>query len=380
MPEHQKFFSADLLTDHAAALTAAADIAMTQSLAVKPGERVLIVTNPDSEVAAISMALYNAAAKHGAEPLLLFQPVKTQLDFADQAVIAAIGSKPDIVISMSREKMGKDARAQQKPYRAGGKSYDSLFHYLRVGKKALRSFWSPRITRSQFAALVPLDYEQLRDDCRRLCTLLDGSASVHVCAPGGTDIVLGCRGRLATADDGDFSAAGSGGNLPAGEVFFSPELGSSTGHIVFDGSIATHEGVIVPRRPVSAEVRGGFVTGIGGGREADALRRSVEEAARRARDMEAAGRLPAGQGEIYARNAFNLGELGIGLNRKAAMVGSILVDEKVYGTCHIAIGANYDEDAPALIHLDALIKSPTITALDGAAGKTVIMKEGKLLV
>jgi aminopeptidase len=378
MPDQQNLFSGKLLDDPGGALAEAAGIAMTRSLAVKPGERVLIVTNPEIEVAAVSMALYNAAAEHAAEPLLLFQPVKTQLDNTDEAVIAAIASRPDIVISISREKLGKDARAQRKPYTAGGKSYDSLFHYLRVGEKALRSFWSPRITRAQFAGLVPLDYGRLKEECRRLCALLDGGVRVHVGSPGGTDLTVGCRGRSGKADDGDYSEPGSGGNLPAGEVFFSPELGSSEGRIVFDGSLATHDGVLVPRRPVTAEVRGGFVTEIRGGPEADALRRSLEGAARRARDMEAAGSLPAGQGELYARNAFNLGELGIGLNRKASIVGSILVDEKVYGTCHIAIGANYDEDAPALIHLDGLVRSPTITLYDDAGGAVVIMAAGEL--
>jgi aminopeptidase len=378
MKNNPELFSTVIPPD--AGLAKAADIAMARSLQVKSGERVLIVTNPDGDVAAVSMALYNAALEHEAKPVLLFQGVKTQLDYAEEAVIAAIASRPDIIISISREKLGKDARAQRKPYRTGGKSYDSLFHYLRVGKKVLRSFWSPRITSAQFSALVPLDYDRLKEECRRLCALLDRSARVHVSAPGGTDVFLGCRGRRSKADDGDFSKPGSGGNLPAGEVFFSPQLGSSEGRIVFDGSIATHDGILVCREPVVAEVREGFVTEIRGGSEADALRRSVEGAARLARDMEAAGSLPAGQGEVYARNAANLGELGIGLNRKAGIVGTMLVDEKVYGTCHIAIGANYDEDAPALIHLDALIKKPTITALDDAGNKTTLMKEGKLLI
>jgi aminopeptidase len=380
MPEHPNFFSLDLPADPGAALSAAAEIAINESLQVKPGERVLIVTNPDNEVAAISMALYNAAAARGAEPLMMVQAVKTQLDYADEAVIAAISSRPEIVISISKEKLGKDARAQREPYTAGGKSYDSLLHYLRDGEKVVRSFWSPRITRAQFAELVPLDYAALKEECRRLCALLDRGKEVRVTSPGGTDIVLGLQGRKTKVDDGDFSAPGSGGNLPAGEVFISPELGSSQGRIAFDGSLATHDGVLVPRRPVIAEVHGGFVTEITGGTEADTLKRSLEQAARRARDMEASGGLPAGQGEIYARNAANLGELGIGLNRKAAIAGSILVDEKVYGTCHIAIGANYDEDAPALIHLDGLIRNPTITVHTEAGEPVVLMEAGRLLI
>ena len=54
----------------------------------------------------------------------------------------------------------------------------------------------------------------------------------------------------------------------------------------------------------------------------------------------------------YLKNIYNLGELGIGLNEKAKIVGNMLEDEKVFKTCHIAVGLNYDQDARALIHFD----------------------------
>ena len=73
----------------------------------------------------------------------------------------------------------------------------------------------------------------------------------------------------------------------------------------------------------------------------------------------------------------NLGELGIGLNPKARIVGNILEDEKVFETCHIALGSNYDEDAKAMIHLDGIIYKPTITAYRGKK-PTVLLRRGKL--
>jgi len=79
--------------------------------------------------------------------------------------------------------------------------------------------------------------------------------------------------------------------------------------------------------------------------------------------MSRTGKLPRGSGEIYAKNARNIGELGIGLNPRATISGNMLEDEKAFSTCHFAVGHNYDEDAPALIHLDGLVKNPTITAL-----------------
>jgi hypothetical protein len=104
------------------ALEHACQVAVERSLAVKPGERVLIVTNPETEVSAISLCLYDACAAAGVKPSILFQPVKGQLDFADPGVIAAIAAAPDVVVSMSAERMGKDRAAQQSPIAHEGAS------------------------------------------------------------------------------------------------------------------------------------------------------------------------------------------------------------------------------------------------------------------
>ena len=58
----------------------------------------------------------------------------------------------------------------------------------------------------------------------------------------------------------------------------------------------------------------------------------------------------------------------------------MLEDEKAFTTCHFAIGENYDNDAPSLIHLDGVVRNPTIVLYyeDGSAKK--IMEKGQLLV
>ncbi len=56
----------------------------------------------------------------------------------------------------------------------------------------------------------------------------------------------------------------------------------------------------------------------------------------------------------------------------------MLEDEKAFRTCHFAIGANYDEDAPALIHLDGLVPNPTIVVVDGTGREREIMRKGEL--
>ncbi|MDR2072196.1 MAG: aminopeptidase [Spirochaetaceae bacterium] len=357
------------------ALAEAADIACSGVLNIQRGEQVLIITNPEQEVETISRALYAAALGCGGVPVLMIQGKKTQFDFADPAVIAAFQAKPQAVISISTEKLGKDRAAIASPYDYEGEQYDHIFHLQLYGEKSCRSFWSPGLTIESFIRTVPIDYAGLGRRCAAINRVLSEAVSVHVEAAGGTDITLGLRGRRAKADDGDFSRPGAGGNLPAGESFISPENGTAQGLIVFDGSISLHDRDAIITEPIRCQVSGGFVTGISGGKEAQALLETICLAEQDALEYEKTGRLPPGQGAVYRRNARNIGELGIGLNPRARITGNMLEDEKAFRTCHFAIGHNYDSDAPALIHLDGLVREPTITAcLED--GSTVVLEKG----
>ena len=376
--QHLPRFSDSVAPAAGEQLKTAARIAVKDSLAVEKGEKVLIVTNPDPDVAAISRALYDAAVDLEAHPVLIFQPVKMQMDFAEEAVLAAFGSKPDVFISMSAEKLGKDKAGTAKPYRLGERKWDHVFHVQLYGEKTCRAFWSPSVTLDSFIRTVPVDYVLMKKRCAAIKDILDQAVSVRVSAPGGTDIEIGLRGRAAKSDDGDFSRPGSGGNLPAGETFVSPENGTATGTIVFDGSISLHDGDILIREPIVCAVKGGYITDITGGEEAAALLETVTLAERNAVDYESSGRLPEGSGAVYARNARNIGELGIGLNPAAVVSGNMLEDEKAFRTCHFAVGQNYDEDAPALIHLDGLVKNPTIVAKMENGEEIVIEHGGEL--
>jgi aminopeptidase len=358
-------------------LVRAARASVTDVLRVKKGESILIVTNPQRDVREISMALYDAASERGANATLAFQRDKGQFDFAEEAVIQAISSEPDIVLSISHDRLGKDRFGLKHGYRHGRRRFDHIFDALYEQRK-MRSFWSPGVTIDTFSRTVAINYRQLRSDCAKLCKLLEPSAKVRVTAPGGTDVLIGTKGRKGRADNGDYSRPGLAGNIPAGEVYLSPQLGTMNGTIAFDGSIVLSDGEIVIRKPILAEVSAGFVTDIRGGSEADRLRESVKAGEVKARQMGRSGELKAVLATEYARNAWSIGELGIGLNRKARIVANMLEDEKVYGTCHFAVGSNYDRDAESLIHLDGLVKRPTITLISASGREDLVMLDGKL--
>ena len=241
---------------------------------------------------------------------------------------------------------------------------------------------------------------------------------MHVTAPSGTDVTVPVFGRPLQYDNGDFSKPGTGGNIPAGEVFISPVVGNGNklkllskiesfknsifkrgsvekeeyteeeakhrlgteGVIVFDGSMTFSDGDSILQSPITCKVERGFVTDITGGAEALRLLKTITEAENRSLLLEAEGKLPEGQGLVYRRNARNIGELGIGLNPACHVMGNMLEDEKAFNTCHFAIGENYDNDAPSLIHLDGVVRNPTITLTYEDGSTRIILDEGTLVV
>ena len=76
------------------------------------------------------------------------------------------------------------------------------------------------------------------------------------------------------------------------------------------------------------------------------------------------------------KNARNIAEFGIGTNYQARVIGNILQDEKVLGTCHIAFGNNssFGGKVYSEMHIDNVIQKPTIVV-----DKEIIMKDGKIV-
>jgi len=128
----------------------------------------------------------------------------------------------------------------------------------------------------------------------------------------GTDLSLRVDGRRWINSDGRR-------NLPSGEVFTGPHELSASGTIRFD----------VPSNIRGADVAGVQLTFDGG--------RVVSAHAERGGDRLAAA-LATDQGARF------LGELGIGTNTGIdRATGSTLLDEKIAGTVHLALGRSYPE-------------------------------------
>ncbi|MCQ2575609.1 MAG: peptidase M17 [Treponema sp.] len=363
-----------------------AEVVVQDVLKIKKDERVLIIANPSTSE--IAQDLYKASEAQGATPSLIYQPEKTSFDNANQEVLAAIGTNPDVCFSISGIKLGKDPAATANPYTTeDGQKFSHIFDYLLDGKKSMRAAWTPGITVDMMNRTAAIDYKELQNRCVELEKLFTGAVSVHVTAPAGTDLVIPVDNRKLLFDDGDFSKPGTGGNIPAGEVFISPIVGDSEnningceGKIVYDGSMTFSDGDSIIETPIECIVEKGYVTSVKGGEEAERLLKTITEAETRAMEYEKQGKLPEGMGKIYKKNARNIGELGIGLNPAARITGNMLEDEKAFHTCHFAIGENYDNDAPSLIHLDGVVREPTIILKYADGSEKMILDNGQLTI
>ena len=110
------------------------------------------------------------------------------------------------------------------------------------------------------------------------------------------------------------------------------------------------------KSPIKISVKNGYAYEIMGKSDAKKLLRAIK---------------PLG------KSAFNIAEFGIGTNPKAKITGNILEDEKVIGTCHVALGNSTGLGGKiyAKCHLDGIMTKPTIYF-----DKKCIMHNGKFLI
>lgn len=348
-------------------LKRAAEIAVNDVLGVRPGEEVLIVTNFEGDVFPIAKAVYEASLAAEAKAVIAVQPRKSQYDYAERLVLEAIRAAPDVIVALSDHKIGKDPYGLQVGYVGrDGKRHNHIYDLVLEGDKRCRSFWSPGANVPMFERCVAVDYGAMRSLAAKLKAILDDGKEVHVTSPAGTDISFSIEGRKGQVDDGNFLRPGTGGNLPCGEAYISPKNRSAEGAIVFDGTLDLVPEAVIPRTPVKVVYKGGFITDVLGGEEANMLLQVIEKGESMAREL--------GKKEEEL-NARALGELGIGINYSARMSCNMLEDEKVGRTVHFAIGMNLDNDAHALIHQDCLVLNPSVY-VDGKQ----IMRDGELLI
>ena len=179
------------------------------------------------------------------------------------------------------------------------------------------------------------DWEALAAEMGRLKDVLDAGSELRLVTEA-TDLSLSIEGR--TAVNSAASVAYDSHNLPSGEVFTAPA--TVDGEVVFDVPITVRGRRLRDARLVFED---GDVVDYAAAEGEDALAEllDTDEGARR------------------------VGELGVGMNRGITRpTDTVLFDEKMAGTVHLALGRAYDACLPdgetgneSAVHVDLIART-----------------------
>jgi aminopeptidase len=192
-------------------------------------------------------------------------------------------------------------------------------------------------------------WQRQSDEVKRLAEWIDGKEEIRITAPG-TDVKLNVSGRTWIPCVGEH-------NMPDGEFFTGPVEDSADGEIAFSFP-ATYSGREV------AGVRFRFEAGS----VVDASAERGEELLHEMLDTDEGAR--------------RLGELGIGTNYGIATgTKEILLDEKIGGTVHMAIGMSYPESGgtnSSAVHWDMVcdLRRGGSIVVDG----TELQRDGRFVI
>lgn len=204
---------------------------------------------------------------------------------------------------------------------------------------------------SKFINALGTDVNEMELRAKKIKKILDNARTINVQTKAGTDLNIGVESHTAKIAIGKYTQPGTGGNALPGEVYIAPDKKSVNGRVVIDGSIRTLKTTHLVKNPAIFDVKNSDIVSWNNSIESRLLQSSIEFA-------HSTSKNPWGVRRIS--------ELGIGLNKDANLMGSTLVDEKVSGTAHVAIGGNkfFGGDVSANLHIDQVFRNP-LFKIDG---------------
>lgn len=297
----------------------AAKTSIKACMGMKEGEHLLILT--DTEQLALAAEFVKAGNDLGYDTSMVCGPVRTSGEMP--APVSGALSKADAAMMITTG------------------SFTHTKSRAQATERGCRIASMPGITADIVEETMNADYDAVERIGNILAEKLTRCEEIHITTAAGTDLTLYAGGRKGIADTGKLTEPGAFGNLPAGEAMVAPVETRGEGRLVVDGVICDFK---VMEEPLTLTFKDGRI-----------VRAEGPDAA----DFEAF----VAQFEDTARNVC---EFGIGTNPQCTIMGNGLVDEKVFGTIHIACGNNLfmggQQDCD--MHYDMIIKEPTVY-LDG---------------
>ena len=198
------------------------------------------------------------------------------------------------------------------------------------------------------------DFRKQEKLVERVAKRLTDASLVHISSGKGTDIELSVAGREGHAITGLCKKPGDAQGVPDIEAYVAPIEDSARGVLVVDACTSV-TGLL--KTPITIEIHRGEARRIRGGCQAKCLVTMLKR--------------------TKSRNSFRIAEFGFGLNPLARFCGSIIEDEAVMGSAHIALGENRPLGGrnKAPIHVDLVLNRPQVE-LDGK----LVLKANRLLM
>ncbi|MAE42697.1 leucyl aminopeptidase [Candidatus Woesearchaeota archaeon] len=309
------------------------NIILKKCLAINEHESVLIIT--DSKLYSIAKLFFNQAKK-----------ITNNVKLVKIRIPKVSGTEPD-------KKIAKEMLKHNVELLITTKSLSHTKARKNACNKGARITTMPGTNKDMIKRAIDINYNKLKKINKKLADIFDKGKKVKIITKLGTDISFNIKGRKAHGrKSGIYDKKGYFGNLPEGEVFIAPVEKTANGIFIVDASFA---GIGKLKKSLKVYVENGHAVNFKG-EKSKKMKNLLNSVGNQAR---------------------NIAEFGIGTNEKAKITGNTLEDEKVLGTCHIALGNNFGFGGKVNIalHLDGIIKKPTIL-IDNKK----IMKTGNLLV
>lgn len=293
----------------------AAKLSIESCMNIKPGERFLILTDIDQMD--LAKEFVQAGNDLGIETVMVCGPVCHSGEMPELSRAALAQADVCMMITTG--------------------SFTHTKGRAEATERGCRIASMPGITKEIAEKTLSADYHEIERISCILTEKLTKAEKIHITTKAGTDLTLYCSGREGLADTGKLTDKGAFGNLPAGEAMIAPIETKGSGTLVVDGVIADFK---VMEEPLVITFEDGRIVQTEGpdAKKFDEFTAQFEDTAK------------------------SVCEFGIGTNPSCRIMGNGLVDEKVFGTIHIACGNNLfmggQQDCD--MHYDMIINAPTV--------------------
>ncbi len=294
---------------------------MEQVLAVRPGERLVIVTDFERP-RSITDLLTTTAAQYGLQAVVVTMPARDMGGEEPPGAVAAAMREADAIIVQTSHSM-THTNAEREALRAGARVCN------------IREVDEEMMVRGGMTA----DYNEVDRITRAGVALLTAARTARVTTPEGTDLRMDLTGRPAFGLSGFARGRGEFSGLPDGEAAIAPLEGTTEGALVNPYLI---EKIGQVTEPFRMEIRGGRIVRVDGGTQARALSEILERKDPGGRNFAA--------------------ELALGTNPACRLIPKSREVKKRLGQAHAALGDNLSlgGTVDSAIHLDIILLQPTV--------------------